>query len=273
MPDNNADNQDQNNSSDNQDQQEDKSWRSTLPDEIKDSPDLVKFDDVPALAQSYINASKLIGRDKIPMPKSEAEWEETFNRLGRPEDKDKYDIEVSSKLPKQAQEQLKTSLPWFKQVAHSIGLNNTQASKFINDYATMVAEHAKIEKDKVNTAMAEAKVELDTMYGDKLPAKMVLANRAIDRFGGQKLIDLFTETGLGRDPRVVKAFIEIGELIAEDVGLDKHGEPLESMEDLDEKINSLMTRPAYIDPMDPAHNSLVNQVQGLMKRRHPKPGM
>ena len=121
--------------------------------------------------------------------------------------------------------------------------------------------------------MAETKVMLDTEFGEALPAKMVLANRAMDRFGGEELINLFAENGLGRDPRIIKTFIGIGELIAEDVGLDKHGDPIETEVDLDAKIMELQNKPAYTNASDPAHDSTVKQVTALMKRRHPKPVM
>lgn len=269
-----ADNPDQQNA-DNPDQQNaigEDDWRFSLPDEIKDSADLAKFTDVNALAQSYINASQLIGRDKIPMPQSDEEWKETYRRLGQPEELEGYELNI----PESASEKLKTdlekALPWFKQTAYSVGLNNKQANHFFTKYISLVTEQTESNNINISAEMAEAQVALETRHGDGLPAKMVLANRAIDRFGGEPLIKLFAENGLGRDPRVVEAFIKVGELIAEDVGLDKFGEPIESPENLDDKINDLMNRPAYLNSSDPAHEGAVKQVQALMKRRHPEPG-
>lgn len=266
----NADNQDQQNQ-DQQNQDQQTSWRDTLPEGIRESADLTKFDSVDALAQSYINASQLIGRDKIPMPKSEDEWTETYNRLGRPDSLDDYEIVTPEGLPANLKTSTDNSIKWFKETAHEIGLNKTQASKFFNKYTTLITEQTQASQDKINQEVAETKVMLNTEYGEALPAKMVLANRAMDKFGGDELVKLFAETGLGRDPRIIKAFIGIGELIAEDVGLDKQGEPIESEGDLDAKILELQGRPAYVDAMDPAHLSLVKQVETLMKRRHPKP--
>jgi hypothetical protein len=267
----NADNQDQQNQNQDQQNQNETSWRDTLPEGIRESADLTKFDSVDALAQSYINASQLIGRDKIPMPKSEEEWNETYNRLGRPESIDDYDIITPDNLPEKLKASTDNSIKWFKQTSHDIGLSKEQASKFFNKYTNLITEQTQAGQEKINQEVAETKVALNTEYGDALPAKMVLANRAMDKFGGEGLVKLFAETGLGRDPRVIKAFIGIGELIAEDVGLDKYGEPIESEGDLDAKILELQNRPAYLDAMDPAHQSTVKQVETMMKRRHPKP--
>lgn len=253
------------------DPNEGKTWRDDINEDIRDSADLTKFDTIEALAQGYINASQLIGRDKIPMPNSESEWEETYNRLGRPTDINGYDLKTLENMPEGLKGPLEEAIPWFRKTAHEVGLNKGQAGKFFSKYTDLITEQVREQTEKVNQEMAETKIKLDTQYGDALPAKMVLANRAMDRFGGEELINLFTKTGLGRDPRIIKAFIGIGELIAEDVGLDIHGEPIESEGDLDAKILDLQSRPAYLNATDPAHASLVKQVETLMKRKHPLP--
>ena len=38
------------------------------------------------VARSYINAEQLIGRDKIPIPKTPEEWDATYKRLGKPDE-------------------------------------------------------------------------------------------------------------------------------------------------------------------------------------------
>lgn len=62
-------------------------WRDTLPDELKMDASLLKFNDIPSLAKSYVNAQRLIGADKIALPGEHAtddEWSEVYDRLGRP---------------------------------------------------------------------------------------------------------------------------------------------------------------------------------------------
>ena len=47
------------------------SWRAGLPDELRDSPSLEKFEasGVEGLARSYVNIERMIGGDKIVIPK------------------------------------------------------------------------------------------------------------------------------------------------------------------------------------------------------------
>lgn len=64
----------------------------------------------------------------------------------------------------------------------------------------------------------------DPAFGGK-PMKDVMstAAKAIDRFGGTDLRAFFDETGMGNDPRVVKAWYQIGSLISEDTDFGDGG--------------------------------------------------
>ena len=46
-------------------------WKANLPEDIRNDTSLAPIKDIEGLAKSYVNAQKLIGRDKIPMPKDE----------------------------------------------------------------------------------------------------------------------------------------------------------------------------------------------------------
>ena len=43
-------------------------WRIGVDETIRDNPSLTKFKDVNGLAKSYLEAQKLVGREKIPIP-------------------------------------------------------------------------------------------------------------------------------------------------------------------------------------------------------------
>ena len=64
-----------------------------LSEDMKGHPTIQKFQDVASLAQSYLEAQKLIGADKIVKPGKDATPEqmaEFYNALGRPENVDGY---------------------------------------------------------------------------------------------------------------------------------------------------------------------------------------
>jgi hypothetical protein len=47
-------------------------WREHLPEDIRAEPSLANVRDLPGLAKSYVNAQRMIGRDKIVLPKDDS---------------------------------------------------------------------------------------------------------------------------------------------------------------------------------------------------------
>ena len=204
------------------------------------------------------------------MPKTEEEWDAAYTRLGRPDKSDEYNIVVGDGYPDEMKAQLIETVPFLKDAFHKVGLNHKQATGLYSAYTGILEAQVKAKVDVIKQEMEDATNELKTEYGDGYSAKIQLANRAIDEFGGEELIELFKTTGLGRNPIVVKAFVKMGETIAEDLGLDKLGEPLQTPGEIQDEIDQLQARPEYMDETSPAHKSTVNRVQALMKRLYPE---
>lgn len=260
-----------NNAGDSNSGADDLGWRTGLPDDIKEHQSLAKFTDIEGLAKSYLHAETMIGRDKIPMPKTEEEWDQTYTRLGKPKTHEEYEVSVKEELPQSMKDSLGPVIPWFKETAHKLGLNRKQASELFSEYNNLM-EHQLKEKDEyIKTEMEESISKLRSEYGQAYETKLHLANRAIDQFGGSELVELLKDSGLGRHPTMVRAFMQIGENIAEDLGLDKRGEPLLTPNEIQDQIGELMSKSAYTDEYDPAHKAAVKKVQGLMKILYPEP--
>ena len=45
-------------------------WRSSLSEDLQKNPNLEKYSSVESLAKAYINASSMLGRDKLTVPKA-----------------------------------------------------------------------------------------------------------------------------------------------------------------------------------------------------------
>ena len=67
-----------------------------IPEELRQDPSLTPIKNVENLARSYVNAQKLIGADKIPMPvnPTDEDLDRIYDRLGRPESPDGYEIQA-----------------------------------------------------------------------------------------------------------------------------------------------------------------------------------
>ncbi len=250
-------------------------WYESLPEDQFNDRDrnvLKKYDSVDALARGYMNAFDLVSRDKIPMPKTPDEWQEVYNRLGRPEDAQGYELQILETLPPPVQEMMNRNLDWFRSTAYDLGLNADQATKLYDAYSNFLQDELRISSDQIEDEMRTTEDEIRREYGQEYETKMTLANRAIDEIGGESLINLFEQNGMGRHPLVVKAFIKMGEMMAEEAGLDKgdggEGPDYTSIED---EISSIKADPAYLDGNDPRHNGLVRKMQQLMNRLHPEP--
>ena len=62
------------------------SWKDSISEEYRVDPNIEKFTEIDALAKSYINATKMIGQDKIAIPNNNStddQWSEVYAKLGR----------------------------------------------------------------------------------------------------------------------------------------------------------------------------------------------
>ena len=249
-------------------------WYESLPEDQFNDRDvgvLKRFDSVDALARGYMNAFNLVGRDKIPMPQSPEEWQEVYSRLGRPDDVQGYELNIPESLPPPVQEMMNRNLDWFRTTAFDLGLNGDQASKLYDAYTNFLQDELKQTNDRVEDEMHTAEEELRKEYGQEYESNMILANRVIDEIGGEPLIRLFEQNGMGRNPTVVKAFVKMGQMMSEETGLDKGGSEGTDVVALDDEIAAIQADPAYLDSKDPRHAGLVRKMQGLMTKRHPEP--
>ena len=45
-----------------------KTWKEAISEEFRNDPNIEKFTEIDALAKSYINATRMIGQDKVAVP-------------------------------------------------------------------------------------------------------------------------------------------------------------------------------------------------------------
>ena len=143
--------------------------------------------------------------------------------------------------------------------------------KLYDAYTQFLSDEFKAANDDVASEMQTAEQELRQEWGQEYDVNMTLANRAIDQIGGEELINLFEQSGMGRNPIVVKAFAKIGKAISEEAGLDTQQQTGEDTATLDEEIAEIQADKAYLDKNDPRHAGLVQKMQRLMSKRYPEP--
>ena len=78
-----------------------KTWKEAISEEFRNDPNIEKFTEIDALAKSYINATQMIGKDKVAVPNKNStddQWNEVYDKLGRPESADKYSLNAKSEM-------------------------------------------------------------------------------------------------------------------------------------------------------------------------------
>jgi len=204
-------------------------WRDGLDADIKEHPAIATFKTPADLAKSYVNAQKLIGAEKIPMPPKDAaldsqEYQAVFDRLGRPSDPKNYtvpEIPNPTNAPVATEEQMTE----FKNVAHSIGLLPAQAEALIK-----FNQEGAINQHNQATASAteqyeKAETQLRKELGKSYDGQVQKAQGLINKFGDEEVNNKIGASGLGRDPAFIKFLMNIAKNFGE--GGELLGEPVQ----------------------------------------------
>jgi len=246
-------------------------WKEGLPEEFRADPSLASIKDIPNLTKAFINAQKLIGKDKIPVPDqhaTEEDWQNIFDKLGRPKELKDYQV----KLDKEAG--LEDSfLDSFKEQAHKAGILPKQAEKLLNWYGLTAKGAAESLKAKHTEKQTAEIAELKKEWGNGFEQQIKIAELAIRDFGGDELIKHLKESGLNNDSRLIKVFAKIGAELREDKlpgGTSREGGGMtpEQAKERIESIKSDRQHPYYLKD-HPNHQAAVAEMSKLWEQRYP----
>ena len=248
------------------------SWRSDLPEDIRDHSSLSSIHDVGNLAKSYINAQSMIGRDKIAIPgehSSPEDWNSVYDRLGRPESADAYDINIEDTDA--------DFLSWYKGAAHDIGLNPAQASKLAESY-TELFQAQQDDAPNYDAIRSEREAELKKEYGGKYNENITLGQSILTEFSNAEdpltEIDLADGSKLGDNPDFVRAMVNVGEFIRERISEDAFegmakGNGGLSPDDINDQLRELETTSGPLfDSQHPQHREYVERRKRLYDQKY-----
>ena len=248
-------------------------WKDGFPDDIKNHPSMENLDGVESLAKSWVNAQKLIGKEKLPLPTGADDkegWNTVFSRLGRPEKAEGYEISkdgVPTEVP--VDENFLTN---FKTIIHGLGLTPPQAQGMFNWWVD--TEKGTItqmnETDLANKQTSETALRQE--WGKAYDQNVKLAATVIGKFGGADAQSLLG-SGFANDSKVVKLLASIGKAMSEDSDL-LLGEapathtPAEAQIEID-RIKGDMKHP-YYHAEHPEHKAAVEFMQNLFQMVYPE---
>ena len=242
------------------------SWKDSISEEYRVDPSIEKFTEIDALAKSYINATRMIGQDKIVIPtknSSQEAWDEAYAKLGRPETADKYNLKIESEIVKMDENAIKS----FAEQSHKLGLNNQQAEGILDFYKNNMEGTAQQSKIDTETAQAQSEQQLRSEWGRDFDAKVQQAGALAKANINPEVLDMTLSNGtrLGDHPEIIKGFAKIAGMMSEDKIVSTESENVNTSADIESEISAITndTDGPYWNKQHPDHDKMVQQVYTL----------
>ena len=243
-----------------------KTWKEAISEEFRSDPNIEKFTEIDALAKSYINATKMIGQDKVAVPNknsTEDQWNEVYDKLGRPESADKYSLNVKSDVVPIDEGSIKQ----FADNAHKLGLNQKQAEGILEFYKTSMEGTAQQSKVDTETAQAQSAQELRQEWGREFDTNVKKAGALAKANMNPEILDMELKNGMrvGDHPEIIKGFAKIAGMMSEDNMVTAESEQVNSNKDIESEISTITnnTDGPYWNKGHPDHDKVVQQVYTL----------
>lgn len=244
-----------------------------IPEELRQDPSLTPIKNVENLARSYVNAQKLIGADKIPMPvnPTDEDLDRIYDRLGRPQSPDGYEIQADGTV---VTEEVANN---FSDIAHKLRLNPQQAQGILDYYRSSMEQSTEMMGQEAEQAKQQSEAALRQEWGLAYDQKVQSAAKVAQEFAGEDVFNLQLADGssLGNNPEFVKAFAKIAEFRQNVTSEDTVAEisqtnvmtPANAQSEIDAIMNDKTH--AYWDRRNPTgRQKAVERVQFLMEQLH-----
>jgi len=249
------------------------SWKDSISEQYRADPNIEKFTEIDALAKSYINATKMIGQDKVVIPNNnstEEHWDEVYSKLGRPDSADKYSLDAKSEIVNLDENAIKS----FAENAHQLGLNNKQAQGILEFYKNNMEGNAQQSKIDTETAQVQAEQELRQEWGRDFEGKVKQAGALAKANINPEVLDMTLSNGIrvGDHPEIIKGFAKIANMMSEDKILATESENTDTVKDIESEIAALSNdrNGPYWNRSHPDHDKVVQQVYTLREMLNAK---
>lgn len=158
----------------------------------------------------------------VQMPGADADPEkrlEIFNRLGRPESPDGYEVAHPEAVPDWVSfedETVQETQRSFLEAMHGAGATQEMVDAALGWYWGQFAASEAARDRAMDEEFTSAEAGLRSEWGRDFERNLEHAGRAVAAFGGRELGDALERHGLSNHPAVVRAFARIGRTMGED---------------------------------------------------------
>jgi hypothetical protein len=249
------------------------SWKSSISEEFRNDPNIVKFTEIDSLAKSYINATKMIGQDKVAVPNknsTEDQWNEVYSKLGRPDTPDKYAFDIKSEAVQMDEGSIKS----FAEQSHKLGLNNAQAQGILEFYKNNMESTMHQATIDTETAQAQSEAELRQEWGKDFDGQVSRASALAKANMNPDVLDMKMQDGtrIGDHPEIIKGFAKIAGMLSEDKLISTESESTNNIQNIQSEIAAITNNidGPYWNNKHPDHAKMVQQVYTLREMAQPK---
>lgn len=195
-------------------------WQKDWPDELRNAPYMKNFKSPRDVAQSLANAQKLIGADKIAIPKnaSKEELVSIFRKLGSPEKFDDFKYELAT-----ADSVDKDTLAAINKVAHENGMLPAQAKAVMDEFAKLNSSAQKLYNDNAALKRTNELKALRDEWGDTYANQIARARAAMSEFMNPAEREALQKSGMSGNPVILKLLANAGATLSEDKILGQGG--------------------------------------------------
>lgn len=243
-----------------------------IPEDLRQDPSLSPIKNVENLARSYVNAQRLIGSDKLPMPvnPTEEDLDNIYGRLGRPETSEGYSFEKDGNIITEE------TAKGYADVAHKLRLTPDQASGVLEYYKSMTQTGMEQTQQAETESRERIEQELKAEWGNNYESKLVAAKNVVDEFATPEILDMQLSDGtrIGNHPEFIKAFAKMADfrhsVTSEDTISDAPRTTVVSPQSAQAEIDAIMNdgSHAYWDKKNPNRQRAIDRVQELMSVVH-----
>ena len=238
-------------------------WKDNISEVYRNDPNIEKFTEIDALAKSYINATRMIGQDKMVVPNknfTEDQWEEAYIKMGRPESFDKYTLDTKSDVVPLDEQAIKS----FQEQSFKLGLNNEQAKGILNFYKNNMEAQTQQAKVDAETTQAQSQNLLRQEWGRDYDSNIAKAKSLATANLSPEIFEMQLADGsrLGDNVDIIKGFAKIANMMSEDKILSTESENMDRTEDIQTEIDQIMNDKdgPYWNKSHPNHDKVVQKV-------------
>ena len=196
------------------------SWKGSVGTDLRNSPLLQKFEDTPdglnKALESHANLEKLLGHEKVPIPKGVDDvdgWNRFSKALGIPDKAEGYGLPDAA-IPEEMKG-LSLDKNKFAEIVHAHKLTPAQAKGLWEAYSKETVDSYSKVMEEQQKSLVNTVNQLKSEWGDAYETNVELSQMVINKFADNQEANDYITSMLVQDPRGIKFLAKIGSQFAE----------------------------------------------------------